>query len=430
MIKKLVILLAFLLITSPSFALTKQVITGRQNTSSSASATQYLPPMCGGTQCTYQTTRALAEGPWPTAATISNFCIELTTAPANGAGTQSYVYTIYVNGSATALVLTFEETDAPMECDNVNTASITAGQPLTIETVPSGTPAVTGVKYSYTSTSTTAGESVFVWAPGSTNMNAAQNNRRIFPGGSAVWQVADDARFMSPTTGTIKNLYGVLSADPDNGAGVDSYIITVNENGSASSMTFTAADGQTSGSDLVNTIAAIPGDTYSINQISTGSPTATTLGGSILFLSAVDGEFPVPGNFAVNTTSSVYGSLGWSSSSTTETGRDSLAGTTFTAKNIYVGLSAAVDADGSVVLTLREETITSTAETCTVGSAAQTCNATTDVTVTSGNTYDTLSAPSTTPGTPQIWVAYLGFIQPAATSTAIQAATFQGVTIN
>lgn len=415
--------ISFLLISQLSWA-TNQVIVARSNTGNNTAATTYIAPMCGGgvisNGCGYETTRSLAEGIAPTGGTLGSLAIELDTAP--GAG-KSWTMTLWVNSASTGITCVISGASAKTCNDIVNTAAITAGQPFTLEIVPAGTPAAnSGFRYSMVFNSTTAGESIYVWSPNSDavgNLITTGNNRRIVPFGSANWQVNDGDRLISPTAGTIKNIYIRTEAAPDNGAGTQTYTFTIRKNNANAATTCAVSESATTCNDISNTIAAVAGDTFSINHISAGTPASTKASGGIVFAATTSGEFIVPVDIAsVSSTANVYGSMQKGANNTTESARDSLTGTAFTVKSIYVGLSANTAGGSSLALTLREELTTSTAATCTVGAAASTCNATgLSVAVTANNTYDTLSSPTATPGTPNAWVGYLGFITPPSSAS-------------
>jgi len=378
------------------------------------SATTYTPPMEGGgtaAYCNYYSTIAPGEGIWPTGGTFSDLCVELTGAPGTS---KSYQFTIYVNGSSTAQTVTVSGADT-IECTAGAAASVSAGQPVSVEIIPSGTPTAVSPRISYVFNSTTAGESVFVVAQGSTNMNALQNNRRTpIPNGGSDWQINDDRRFTASTSGTLKNMYCRIGADPDNGAGVDDYTLTIRENGANAAITTTIADGATTNSDTSNTIAVAAGDTYALNQVSSGSPTATTGGCGLVFLADTPGEWIIPSGFASSSTATVYGSMNYGTNNSTASSRDGLASIGFTVTNIYVTLASATDADGTLAFDLFEENTTGMATTCTVGIASSTCNGTDDSTVTALNTYEMRSIPATTPGGLQSWIGLTGFISEAA----------------
>ena len=76
----------------------------------------------------------------PTSGTLTNLTVKLNKAPDNGAGTQQEVFTIYKNGLPTSLTCTIAES-ATTGSDGVNSVAFTAFDTITLEVVPSGTPA-------------------------------------------------------------------------------------------------------------------------------------------------------------------------------------------------------------------------------------------------------------------------------------------------
>lgn len=89
----------------------------------------------GGSDTTYQ-----EQSRMPVAGVVSLLKAKVDGAPDNGGGTQSWVYTLVVNGSASSLTCSISETNK--ECDDlVNTVSISINDDIGFTVTGSGTPA-------------------------------------------------------------------------------------------------------------------------------------------------------------------------------------------------------------------------------------------------------------------------------------------------
>lgn len=102
----------------------------------STSATNYW--LLSGTN-TFQTSAASVMSV-PTTTTVKRLYCNAVTAPDNGGGTQSYAMTLFKNGSAQSVTCTISEAGTTCN-DTSNSFTITAGDTMSIRSVPSGTPA-------------------------------------------------------------------------------------------------------------------------------------------------------------------------------------------------------------------------------------------------------------------------------------------------
>jgi hypothetical protein len=71
--------------------------------------------------------------------TLTNFSVTLSADPSNGNGTQTYGFTVMVNGIASALTCTV--TQGSTTCnDSVHSVALTPGQTVNVRSVPGSTP--------------------------------------------------------------------------------------------------------------------------------------------------------------------------------------------------------------------------------------------------------------------------------------------------
>ena len=92
-----------------------------------------------------------------------------------------------------------------------------------------------------------------------------------------------------PTSGTIKNLYVALSADP--GTSPDAYRFTLRKNGVSTVLTVTITADSTTGSNIVNQVSVAAGDYVDmmIEPLNTPS-TASVPSWGMTFVADTDGE--------------------------------------------------------------------------------------------------------------------------------------------
>lgn len=81
-----------------------------------------------------------------------------------------------------------------------------------------------------------------------------------------------------PTTSTIRRLYCATNGAPDNGAGTQAFTFTATKNSSNQSLTCTVSEAATSCNDTSNSFTVAAGDSISISQSVTGTPTSGRLG--------------------------------------------------------------------------------------------------------------------------------------------------------
>ncbi len=222
----------------------------------------------------------------PSAGTIKTLKVELETAPGSG---KSWAFTLMVDGVASTLTVTIADS-AVSGSDLVNQVSISAGQFMTLRSIPSGTPADTGPKFTMVFTGTTAKESVIMAAGGPT-LNSAANEFApisIFSGFDHSTTELDRQQ-MCAGSGTIKNLYVKLSADP--GTDPDAYRFTVRLNGVSQTLTTTITANDTTGNDTVNSFTVSPGDLLSVLVEPLNTPSASPRCSiSVTFVADTNGE--------------------------------------------------------------------------------------------------------------------------------------------
>ena len=159
--------------------------------------------------------------------------------------------------------------------------------------------------------------------------------------------------------GIMRKLSVTVSADPANGAGVQSYAIAVLVNGVASTLTCTISEGSTSCTDEERATFAA-GDRTSVSITPANTPTAVTMRMSMTFAPTTDNETAIGGS---------AGSTGLSNSATEylhpnfttdPEATENLAEFVFpmagTLKNLYISLSGSPGTGNSYTFTVRRGT--------------------------------------------------------------------------
>lgn len=171
-----------------------------------------------------------------TGGTIKKLYISLT---GTAGASKSYAFTVYKNGSSTSLTCTVSGASDTTCSDTSNSFSVAAGDYITIQSAPSGTPTVRDAKWSVVFEATTAGEFVIptIYTP---NSNSAVT---YWAHGGTGGSTSTSGNSRQPTYSgfTQKNQYVLLDTDP---GGSGSWVFS-NENGTGSNVTISS--GSTTG---------------------------------------------------------------------------------------------------------------------------------------------------------------------------------------
>lgn len=410
MIKSL--LLFLLLIPScVSFATTQQVIMGGTVSSISTTTTNYARGWSGGTTWS---TSVSQGGLTSTAGFISDLIVKVSTAPDNGAGTQSYTFSLMLNGSATTQSCSISESST--SCSITTPFSFVANQMISLRSIPTNAPATTTAAWSWTITPSADKEVLLSNA--NINYNSAVSARYAPINASDATAVSTEnqARSVMPVAGTIKNLF-IRSTIGSTGT----KIYTVYKNGSATSLTCTKITSVNFCSDVTHSFTVAEGDQISIEHTSS----IETVSAGVTLLTDTAGEFPIifSTNTAASTSSTnwVYVAGGLVAPQGTETFKQ--LGNAFTVQKIWTYLSEDPgNPTGGYTYTLRKNNTTNTSVTCLADTPSTSCNATLSESVTTSDTYNTQVDPSNTPtSTVRFSVGYKGYITPVGVTSGIKA---------
>lgn len=188
---------------------------------------------------------------------LKDFYVKLDTAPQNGAGVQSYTFTVVVNDAPTALAVVVSE-DETSGKNSVNEIEVNPGDTVHITCADSGTPTASSATWGAVFEATNTKESA--WMSCGVASKTATTYTPFGHSGAAGSATEDTMTRIVAADGTLSDLYCKLSADP--GTNPDAYRITVRVNGATpgGSLTTTITADATTGSDLVNTVDVAAGD--------------------------------------------------------------------------------------------------------------------------------------------------------------------------
>ena len=331
-----------------------------------AGSTLYSQPQ--GYTNTWSATETLKQVVVPVDGTISKLYIRQNSSTTTG----EYIYTLRLNGAATALTCTCTVGNATCN-DTSNSFAVVAGDVLSLESDPNSSPdLLVGNLYGTVMFSAGEKESLVM---GAVNGNITATTTRYFPiqsvsNGNTTENLASG---VIPTGGELSDLYVDLDGDPTAGQ----YDIELFKNGAASGLNVTVASGSTTGSNTGTDITVAAGDLVSIEIQQTGGPTVRNLRWGMRWKPTTNGEsIQVGGAVALGTSSSTqYIPIADGVSGTannTEAARTQLI-QACDVRNLYIGVVTAVGAGNSVAFTARKNAADTTL-TATISGAAQTTN--------------------------------------------------------
>ena len=309
-----------------------QILFGGYNYNLDTGSTTYSG-LTGASFYTDETTRTQLV---TTAGSINNLYVELSGSP--GAG-KSYAFTLRVNGANTALTCTVNDAETS-DNDTAHSVNVVAGDRVSIGCVPSGTPTARYPQWSTRFNSSTNNESLILGNAVTENTGTRYVPLSQCSGSNSA--VEDDAYQIIPTSGSIKNLYIYMAADP--GTNPDGYRYTLRKNGVSQTLTVTITADNTTGNDTAHSIAVVGGDKVDLMVEPLNTPAVEPeFYYGFTFLADINGESLILGGTSDDMSAGVeYSELqtGWllQAWTGTEADREQL-GQVCVLKNLYVQLS-------------------------------------------------------------------------------------------
>lgn len=232
------------------------------------SATEYVA--FGGTPP--GTTESLKRVVVPTGGTVKNFRVRLAAAPGVG---KSRTFTVVKNGTDTAIVATIADA-ATTGSDLTHTVSFSAGDEISVKSVPTSTPAASVVGFGAVFLATVDGEGVIFGANNNSTINDGTNASYALLNGTSVSNT-ESASFQSVGLAcTLQKLYVVVSVAPGNTKTLtfDTRINSASPSNDLSVAITGAAT--TTGNDTTHTVTVAAADLMGLRVVPTSSPTTGT----------------------------------------------------------------------------------------------------------------------------------------------------------
>lgn len=219
-------------------------------------------------------------------------------------------------------------------------------------------------------------------------------------GGNKASQSAEDTCYQPiPISGTIM-LFRVWFATAP-GAG-KSWTVKIRKNGADSGISVTISDAETTGADLVNTVAVSPGDKIDVQVTPSGTPTASNIAWSCIIDAASKTSCFMGGDLTPSPSAvRYYAPQGCFSPNSADTGRRAKVTTPGVIKNLYVQLNAVAPGAGkSYTYTIMKNGVATALQVVISDTNTSGSNTTDSVAVAAGDNISVRITPSGTPAVP------------------------------
>lgn len=223
----------------------------------------------------------------PSDGTVSKLKLVLETAPGSG---NSFAFTLRVNEADSSLTVTISGSDTSGS-DLSNQVSVSAGDTVSMQSVPTGGPTVGIAKFTMIFTGDVSNESVLMATNAGAALNASATEYDVVQHLTGLGPVATelDAQQLCAGAGTIKNLYVKMSASA--GSDPDAYRFTLRKNGVSQSLTVTITATATTGNDTSNSFSVAAGDLLTLLIEPLNAPSASPHAAwGVTFVADTDGE--------------------------------------------------------------------------------------------------------------------------------------------
>lgn len=316
-----------------------------------AASTRYISQTTAH-DVTWNTTEASARTIAPATIALTNFKINLTTAP--GAGTTRTIGA-YVDATVSDLATTISNTSTSGSV-STKAAAVATGSSLSLgNDNTAGTPASSTInRWRMVQTGTNQilwSTSVSLTSTTATRYMGIQDNSGLGTSAAVGTQIM-------PESGTLQNFYLKMSTTLSSG----SYVCTLVKNGSSTSVSITLDSSNQAASYTASTVSVVAGDTVYWQIVPTSTPSGTVrIAGGCEYVSVTPGNGILLGSTNANVSGTVYnswyGNAAWNA---TESNVQAL-GYALTLSKIYCVLSAAPSSTHSRTLTFRQNTANSSA---------------------------------------------------------------------
>lgn len=222
-------------------------------------------PISGGSS-ERNATLATEAFPVSPAGTFRDFYVSLPVAPGVG---KTRTLELWKNGASTGVTVTISDT-ATTGSDTTNTISVSAGDVFAVKHTDSGTPASSAVLYGVEFDPTTAGEFP-LFSGDDDNINSLATTYLGIGNSTGGW-VDSGSKYGCGQPMTVKKMYAELTVAPGSGKSV---ALSLNVNGSNSTLTTTIADAATTGNDTTHEVSVTDLQFLRLEEAPSGNPTTT-----------------------------------------------------------------------------------------------------------------------------------------------------------
>ncbi len=238
-------------------------------------------------------TEADVSQPIPHALTADNFYVTCAVAPGTG---KSFVYTVYQNGSPTTITCTIAGSAVTDASDTSHTAAFAAGDTISVQATPSGTPtAPGGLRWNLRQSA--AGKWAVLGGNSTTAITTTQFN--LAHGATPVFSSTEINNYTPcAISGTASNLYVKSHVDPTPG----NWTMTLRKEAAGTTLTAAITAGQTTVQSDTSHTASFAGttDRWAMQCLAASSPAASRIQWGYSFSPATDGEMSWGASNAAN----------------------------------------------------------------------------------------------------------------------------------
>ena len=392
----------------PCFAATKQVMmTSTGSGDTDASATEY-GPVFGMDWFRNPAPANERASLVPANGIIDDLYINVSTAPDNGAGTQTWTITLQIDGVGTSLGCTISE--AETSCTDSDGVSVTAGQSMEYEIVPANTPANSNMFFTTTWNPTTDDETIITGGTGESTLSTSATENWAINGLAPADTPAFDIQQLFPTAGTLKNLYVKLDTAPGAGTSRTFTYGTVD---------CTISNTDTTCNSAADTQAVTAGQKYGLVTTLTGTPAATEAQWGIVFVPTTSGEFIFlrTSDNSLDTSATEYTPVtntgDWEFDATEAS--HYMSAYAMTIKNMYFELETDPGVSGDKYdFTFRVNGGDSSPALSASCDGVTTCNASATVTLSTNDLIDIKVVPTSAPAIGSVLIGVTGYIAPTS----------------
>lgn len=217
----------------------------------------------------------------PTGGTIKNLYVKLSAAP--GAGT-TRVFTLYLNGSPSALTCTVSGGAATTANDSTHTVTVAAGDEVSLQSSITGTPAAAKLGFGMTFVATTDGESIVMATNTGGTIDAASTRYFALSGMSyqANESLASGGQLNIGEACVFKKMYVACDTAPGVGKSF-TFDFRVNAASPANDLSVAISGGAaTAGNDTTHTVTVADGDEICYRSVPSGTPTTSNYRASVV----------------------------------------------------------------------------------------------------------------------------------------------------